>query len=147
MSDELLIDALKEAKVLGAFKQLCEKNTSTKAKNRLRNIYSHTTNECITTKNLFFNELNIQIDSYQAERLTKLMLAFLKKSTYRKPISEKEKNALLLKQHDKCAICGNKTTYKKNKNLYFKFSKFQDAIKDLLESKRNLWRSTSRRSH
>ena len=43
----------------------------------------------------------------------------------------------------RCSICGNKTTYKKNKNLYFKFSKFQDDIKDLLESKRNLWRENA----
>lgn len=43
----------------------------------------------------------------------------------------------------KCAICGNKTTYKKNKNLYFKLSKFQDDIKKLLESKRNFWRENA----
>ena len=43
----------------------------------------------------------------------------------------------------KCAICGNNATYKKNKNLYFKLSKFQDNIKDLLESKRSLWRENA----
>ena len=43
----------------------------------------------------------------------------------------------------RCSICGNKTAYKKNKNLYFKFSEFQDDIKDLLESKRNLWRENA----
>ena len=43
----------------------------------------------------------------------------------------------------KCAICGNKTTYKKNKNLYFKLSNFQDNIKDLLDSKRNDWRENA----
>ena len=40
----------------------------------------------------------------------------------------------------KCAICGNKTTYKNNKNLYFKLSDFQKDINNLLESKRNNWR-------
>ena len=43
----------------------------------------------------------------------------------------------------KCAICGNKTTYKKNKNLYFKLSDFQNDIKELLDSKRNLWRENA----
>lgn len=43
----------------------------------------------------------------------------------------------------KCAICGNKTTYKKNKNLYFKLSNFQNSIKDLLDSKRNEWRENA----
>lgn len=43
----------------------------------------------------------------------------------------------------KCAICGNKTTYKKNKNLYFKLSNFQNDIKTLLESKKSLWRENA----
>ena len=43
----------------------------------------------------------------------------------------------------KCAICGNKTSYKKNKNLYFKLSNFQNDIKKLLQSKKNLWRENA----
>ena len=43
----------------------------------------------------------------------------------------------------KCAICGCKTTYKKNKSLYFKLSNFQKEIKQLLDSKRNLWRENA----
>ena len=43
----------------------------------------------------------------------------------------------------KCAICGNKTTYKNNKNLYFKLSDFQKDINNLLESKRNNWRENA----
>ena len=43
----------------------------------------------------------------------------------------------------KCAKCGNKASYKKNKNLYFKLSNFQNDIKDLLESKRSLWRENA----
>ena len=43
----------------------------------------------------------------------------------------------------KCAICGNKASYKKNKNLYFKLSNFQSNIKDLLDSKRNDWRENA----
>lgn len=43
----------------------------------------------------------------------------------------------------KCAICGNKTSYKENRNLYFKLSDFQNNIKDLLDSKRNDWRENA----
>ena len=43
----------------------------------------------------------------------------------------------------KCAICNNKTTFKKNKNLYFKLSIFQNEINKLLESKRTLWRENA----
>lgn len=43
----------------------------------------------------------------------------------------------------KCAICGNKSSYKKNRNLYFKLSIFQDNIKELLDSKRNDWRENA----
>ena len=43
----------------------------------------------------------------------------------------------------KCAICGSVASYKKNKNLYFKLSNFQNDIKDLLESKRSLWRDNA----
>ena len=43
----------------------------------------------------------------------------------------------------KCAICGSKTTYKKNKNLYFKLSRFQKDIENLLDSKRTTWRENA----
>ena len=43
----------------------------------------------------------------------------------------------------KCAICDNKASYKKNRNLYFKLSIFQDNIKELLDSKRNDWRGNA----
>ncbi|MBQ8132311.1 MAG: methionine--tRNA ligase [Bacilli bacterium] len=43
----------------------------------------------------------------------------------------------------KCAICGNNASYKKNKNLYFKLSIFQNNIEELLESKRHLWRENA----
>ncbi len=43
----------------------------------------------------------------------------------------------------KCAICGNVATYKKNKNLYFKLSNFQEDIKKLLDSKRTSWRENA----
>ncbi|MBQ1496250.1 MAG: methionine--tRNA ligase [Bacilli bacterium] len=43
----------------------------------------------------------------------------------------------------KCAICGNKTTKKKNKNLYFKLSKFEDEIRKSCEEHKTLWRDNA----
>lgn len=43
----------------------------------------------------------------------------------------------------RCAICNNKTSYKENKNLYFKLSKFQKDIEKLLEEKRKDWRENA----
>lgn len=43
----------------------------------------------------------------------------------------------------KCAICGSKTTKKKNKNLYFKLSKFEDEIRKSCEEHKSLWRDNA----
>ncbi len=42
-----------------------------------------------------------------------------------------------------CAICGNPTSYKENKNLYFKLSNFQNDIKKLAEERKNDWRENA----
>ncbi len=43
----------------------------------------------------------------------------------------------------KCALCGSKTIYKKNKNLYFKLSNFQNDINELVESRKEEWRENA----
>ncbi len=43
----------------------------------------------------------------------------------------------------RCAICGNPTSYRKTKNLYFAFSRFQSEIERLNESKKNQWRANA----
>lgn len=43
----------------------------------------------------------------------------------------------------KCAICGNPTSIKETKNLYFSLSKFQDSLRDLVNSSRNNWRENA----
>ena len=43
----------------------------------------------------------------------------------------------------KCAICGNPTSIKETKNLYFSLSKFQENIKDLVNSNKNNWRENA----
>ena len=43
----------------------------------------------------------------------------------------------------KCAICGNKTTKKINKNLYFKLSEFSDDIRKMCDEHKDLWRDNA----
>ena len=46
-------------------------------------------------------------------------------------------------EETKCAICGNKTSLRENKNLYFQLSRFQEDIDKLVESKKNDWRENA----
>ena len=43
----------------------------------------------------------------------------------------------------KCAICGNPTSIKETKNLYFSLSKFQDDIKKLVKDNKDNWRENA----
>ncbi len=43
----------------------------------------------------------------------------------------------------KCAICGNPTSIKETKNLYFSLSKFQDSLRDLVDSNKKNWRENA----
>lgn len=43
----------------------------------------------------------------------------------------------------KCAICGNPTTKKINKNLYFKLSEFEDEIRKMCVEHKSLWRDNA----
>ena len=43
----------------------------------------------------------------------------------------------------RCAICGNPTTKKANKNLYFKLSKYEDDIRKMCEEHKDLWRDNA----
>jgi methionyl-tRNA synthetase len=42
-----------------------------------------------------------------------------------------------------CAICGNPCSKKTNKNLYFKLSEFEDEIRKIKDSHKDLWRDTA----
>ena len=43
----------------------------------------------------------------------------------------------------KCAICGNPTSIKETKNLYFSLSRFQDDLRKLLDNSRDKWRENA----
>ena len=60
---------------------------------------------------------------------------------------ECEKCGSLLEIHEvketKCAICGNPTSIKQTKNLYFALSKFQKELKELVYFRKNQWRENA----
>ena len=43
----------------------------------------------------------------------------------------------------KCAICGNPTSIKETKNLYFSLSRFQDQLRDLVNANKENWRENA----
>ena len=43
----------------------------------------------------------------------------------------------------RCAICGNPASKKTNKNLYFKLSKFEEEIRKIKDSHKDLWRDNA----
>ena len=43
----------------------------------------------------------------------------------------------------KCAICGNPTSINETKNLYFSLSKFQDSLREFVNSNKNNWRENA----
>ncbi len=106
METNKIISALQEATTLGIFKRFCEKNKAPFEQKRLRNIYSATSDTLATTKNLIKNELCEDLDTEQATRMMELISAYLKKSQFRKTITDSEKRTMLDKQDSRCAICG-----------------------------------------
>lgn len=103
--DAKLIEAISEARILGLFKMFCDKNATKALEQRIRNIYSRTYDPIGTTKKIFANEYGEMISDFYANRLFDLIMAFLRKSEYRKPIGNELKKSLLQNQCYHCAIC------------------------------------------
>lgn len=106
--NQRLNDSLEEARILGLFKAFCEKNASFDSQQRIRNIYCYSLDFHKTTQNLFLNELGEKITDEESTKLYELIMAFLKKSPYRKNIPDSIRKSLLNMQNYKCAICGEK---------------------------------------
>lgn len=100
---------VKYATLLGIFKSFCDRNFEQEKISRIRNIFSRSTDKLFTIKSLIKNETNESISDDEVEEMYKLIGAFLNKSQYRKPISNQTKRELLIKQDDRCAICGRTT--------------------------------------
>ena len=97
---------MEEAILLGDFKAFCEKNSTTIAKTRLRNIFRNSRDLSQTTKKVIENEIGVFVSDENVQRFTELIMAFINKSSFRRAISIQEKNELLENQDYKCAICG-----------------------------------------
>lgn len=104
--DKKLEDSIQEALLLGKFKSFCEKNSSIESQRRLRTIYNHSPDKLATTKNLLINEMGDALSGEELVRMYELITAFLKKSNFRRMISNSAKQNLLKNQNFKCAICG-----------------------------------------
>ena len=87
MKTEMLLDSIEEAKILGVFKNICNDYSAPSKKNSLRNIIAFSSDKKNTVKQIVTRKYDFNIDDQQAERLVILIQAFLKKSEYRKRIS------------------------------------------------------------
>lgn len=105
-TNDKILSAIEEATVLGWFKSFCEKNNTTVAKQRLRNILSRAQDKPNAIRALFLNEMKVELNEEQAQRMYYLVEAFLKKSTYRRPVSADIKQQLLVEQKQSCKMCG-----------------------------------------
>lgn len=63
-----------------------------------------------TTQEIVLQLCGIQLSEAEATTMNQWIQAHLEKKPYRKPISEKEKQTLLLRQSGRCACCGKEIT-------------------------------------
>jgi len=131
ITDERIKKCIHEVLLLSLFKSFCEKNETKEAKQRLRNIYSHSGNHLETTKNLIINELHEEIsEDDDTKRMYTMIIAFLNKSNYRKTIPDSVKIALLKRQNNRCAICGKEIDIHAHADHSVPFKYVGDELKD-----------------
>lgn len=131
--DGYLVNATKEAIILGNFKTYCDKNNGPEAKLRLRNILHLSPDPTSSVIGLFKNDLKISIDKTAAAKIHPLLIAFLNKSNYRKSISIEQKQILLKKQSNKCAICGSRINEQDHADHIVPFKYVGDELPDNLQ--------------
>lgn len=128
-----LVNATKEAIILGNFKAYCDKNNSPRAKLRLRDILYSSPDPTSSVIGIFKNELNIDMDKTAATKIYPLLIAFLNKSAFRKSISIGQKQILLKKQSNKCAICRNPINMQDHADHIVPFKYVGDELSDNLQ--------------
>lgn len=106
MNTELLLSGVEEAQVLSIFKNICNSYMNSARKNNLRNILAVSPNKHETIKQIAKRNCDFSINDIQTERLLELIQSFLRKSEYRKKISEETREKLLISQKCKCIYCG-----------------------------------------
>lgn len=100
-----ILEAVEEARVLGVFGGLCKKYSQSADLKRLRNIYARTDNPLKTTSAIVERDANTYLSLAEVARLHELIMAFLRKSSFRRSISVSEREGLLKKQRYRCAFC------------------------------------------
>ena len=133
MDKELLLNSIEEAKILGIFKNICTDYKEPVNKNSLRSIIAVSTNKHNTIKQIVLRKYESDITEEQADRLLELIQAFLKKSEYRKKISQENREALLMKQKYKCAFCGTDVNITDHADHIVPFKYVGDELKDNLQ--------------
>ena len=105
MVDERILNDIEEAKILSIFKNIYNDYSNYKEKNTLRNMLSISPDKLTTLKQIIKRKYDSDFSEMQLKRLSELVEAFLKKSEYRKSITEELRSSLLITQNYKCAIC------------------------------------------
>ncbi len=82
--DERLRECINEVLLLSLFKSFCELNSSKEAQQKLRNIYSRSSDAITTTTNIIKNNLSEELNEEESSKLYPMIKAFLNKSPYRK---------------------------------------------------------------
>lgn len=133
VTDDKLLSAIDEARVLGYFKAFCEKNEEISAKQRLRNIFFSAQNKESAVKALFSNELGIKLSAKEGKRMNMLVEAFLKKSTFRRTITKEEKQFLLKRQQYQCVFCKKEIDLNSHTDHILPFKYVGDELEDNLQ--------------
>ena len=107
-----------------------EKNNTPQLKSRLRNILFRSKNKEYTIQEIFKREYKKYLTKEDAKRMTELIIAFLNKSSFRKPIDIYLKEELLIKQDYKCAFCLKKIDIKAHSDHIIPFKYVGDCLQN-----------------
>ena len=86
-----LINAVKEAKVLSFFKNICIYYNDIHMKQSLRRILANASSRTMAIKNILQRRCCVELESDDLNRMCELITAFLNKSNYRKHIDNEIK--------------------------------------------------------
>lgn len=131
MQNDVLLDAINEARVLGAFKQFCEDYSNDKQK--LRNILANSTDKENTVTVMAKRDYGFELDCDQARRMLNLLTAFLKKSSFRKTITIEIREKLLNHQNYECAFCHKTIDLAAHADHIVPFKYVGDELQDNLQ--------------
>ncbi len=129
VTKERVLSAVDEAIVLQHFKTFCDRYSSAKDRQRLRNILYRSPSIENSVKNIFKN-LDIELPADECRRMCELVTAFLRKSPYRSSVDDFERKVLLKKQNYKCGICGEPVDIRAHVDHIVPFKYVGDKLAD-----------------